>query len=351
MKILSFLLFLLLTFTSAEATIWRVNNTLSVPDQVDFNELIDAVASSEVAGGDTIYVEGSATPYLGGIDVFKPLVIIGPSYFKSQPNLQPVACDNLPATVLGDPGITFYSGGSGSMVTGMTLTSTAGSNSGAIHLVESSNITITRNYLRGIYFSPGTFSNSNETNTITIHRNIICDEIYFASYNTVNGLSITNNLINSSIDQNPSTSNGVIQQNLVIFNNNITGSVEVEGANIQYNYIGGTIWEYQDNSVVSLNLFQNSNSNNLAIVASDSTNEINGFVYQEFPNCGNDNWQLQPQYLTTTHGAYNGLDPYYDLDDPISPANLPAIPVIYECDVPPVGDQTITISVSVRGNN
>ena len=349
MKILSFLLFFLLAFTSAEATIWRVNNTLSVPEQVDFNELLDAVNSNSVAGGDTIYVEGSINPYEGGILLFKPLVIIGPGIFKSQENLQPVACDNLPAIIGGNPGITLYSGASGTVITGMSIINTFSSGDG-VYLIDAHNITLRRNHLESVEISPGMTTDYNTCSDIIIQKNVICGNIYFNANSSSSNISILNNLIVGDISYNGNAVSSILFSNVVAFNNMIDGTIKLKGANIQYNY-AEYIRDPDLNSVISNNYLQIVHSINQEVVDSDPSNVINQYQYADFISCENDNWELLPQYITTTHGAYNGSNPYYDTDDPISPANLPAIPVIYECDVPPVGDQTITISVSVRGNN
>lgn len=61
---------------SANATIWRVNNNTSV--DADFTTI--TAAYSAASAGDTLYVEGSGTPYSSNMVINKKIIIIGPGF-------------------------------------------------------------------------------------------------------------------------------------------------------------------------------------------------------------------------------------------------------------------------------
>ncbi|MFW6222493.1 MAG: hypothetical protein ACOC3T_02650 [Bacteroidota bacterium] len=100
---------------TASAKIWRVNSKPSI--DADFNSLQDAINSSSVNSGDTLYCENGS--YFGDVVLDKSLVIIGPGYFLSQNDSthaypSPAVINNL----------TFDSGSDNSTITGMKIIST-----------------------------------------------------------------------------------------------------------------------------------------------------------------------------------------------------------------------------------
>jgi hypothetical protein len=93
---------------------WRINNS-SV--NANFTQIHQAVASSSVVNGDTLYVEGSAFNY-EDVSITKRLVIIGPGYFlgendSTQANLNAAAVSSM----------NFYSNSKGSVLMGITVSS------------------------------------------------------------------------------------------------------------------------------------------------------------------------------------------------------------------------------------
>lgn len=97
---------------NTHATIWRVNNNGDTT--ADFEQLSEAVASQDVAAGDTIHLEGSPNRY-GTATMNKRLVIIGPGYFLSEnPDTQN---STLEAVV----SFSFQSGTSGTVLQGITI--------------------------------------------------------------------------------------------------------------------------------------------------------------------------------------------------------------------------------------
>ena len=328
---------------------WRVNNTLLAPTQVDFNELTDAVNNPSVASGDTIYVEGSALEYEGGVEIYKQLTIIGPGYLLQQDNIQPSSCNHLPATI-GSGGILLSVGSDGTYITGLTIY--LNPNSTSVEIEKTSNITITRNRLENIDFPWGASQDINLCHNIIFTRNLICGEIYFSGNFTINTLLVSNNLIENGIRVNPNANlaainNGTIKNNT--FRNGAT--IWVNGCEIAYNFVGNIDSDTENISIHHNVLNLNNNDNNI-IVANDPTNVIDPYDDDAF-GCNTDNWTMLPadQIPYPDHGAYVGCFPYYDMDDPVSIANVPAFPVIFECNISSCGDQTITIQLGVKTND
>ncbi len=335
---INFLIIILLLGISfnASATKWRVNKGLPL-SQVNFNELKIAVEDPNVLSGDTIYVEGNSSDYEGGITILKKLIIIGPGYFLNDEDLQPTLCSHLPAPIGGIPAITI----SGQAASGTVITGLSFSNfSNVIIVTNTSEIYITRNKIAGNIVFPST----NISSDIFITRNIIRGSISISPSLTINNLNITNNLILGDIAGSLSSSSEV---NLSTVRNNTfseSSEIQIEGSVISYNYVGSIECDPL-NIVVENNII--STSNNCYI-------NSNGNVFN--PYSGNfdflqDNWTFdESSDNTTTHGAYNGSDPYYN-NNPVSIANLPAWPVIYDCEIQSDGDSTLQVIFNVRSNN
>ena len=185
-KNLFFLMAIICTGHASFAKIWRVNNT-GVP--ADFTTAQAANDNASVVNGDTVHFESSATNY-GGLTLSKQLVIIGSGYFlgsvatNSNPDLQA----NTAASTVTTLWIT--SGGSGSVIMGMTATSTVniGYGGGGINNVllrrnrflfaptfyTSTNIQLIQCYMDG-----GTLGNSGNATNILLANNIINGYIGF----------------------------------------------------------------------------------------------------------------------------------------------------------------------------
>jgi hypothetical protein len=65
---------------AVSATIWRVNNNPGVIDGVNTFSALDAAVSA-AAADDTIFIEGSVTPYSAVVTVDKTLYILGPGFY------------------------------------------------------------------------------------------------------------------------------------------------------------------------------------------------------------------------------------------------------------------------------
>lgn len=325
--------------TSVFADKIRVNNTLVAPNQVDFNEIQEAVDAANI--GDTIYVEGSGIPYQGGIEINKKLTIIGPGYLLNQPHTLPSLCKQLSATIGENQGITLYAGASGSYITGLSFVSNAGTPV-SILIDDASQISIVSNRLERIRVASGTSNQPSNISGIEIIRNLIRDDIDFGSYLSVGNLIIRNNLIGDDIE--PCCSSGT--------------STYLSGS-ILYNTIKGTLWAngceigYNLTNYISVDPAQNGNiyNNRLgfpnATITNYPTNVYNSFVYNNW-DFDTDDWALDEIDDTDTeHGAHNGFDPINPQPPAISLANLPLWPAIYECDVQPCGDDFLQVLFKV----
>ncbi len=336
--------FITIFSTSAFAKKWRVNNGLTAPTQVDFNELKEAVENFDVKSGDTIYVEGSAQPYQGEIEIFKKLIILGPGYFLDEANDPPTLCNQLHAIIGGKPGITLKEGSDGSYITGLYF-DTNFSSPISISIEETSDITITRNRMEELSFPTGPSPNIFTSTNIKITRNLICEDILLGCYHTINILIVKNNLIGNDIRSLCSNTSTLNILNGTVINNTFKANSElwIKGCEIAYNYVG-CIDDEPDNMSIHDNILDDSNCQGLG-----SSNVFNPYNDDTF-SCESDDWTLLPPDQTATHGAFNGMgtDPYPSPPHP----NLSSWPFISECPiVQSCGDTTIQVQFKVRVNN
>src|SRR5438067_8623830 len=146
MKKLLFISTCLLMASISHGKIWRVNNTGAPADFTTAQAAHDGAAA-----GDTLHFEASAASY-GSLSVTKKIIIIGNGYYlgtlisNANPDLQARPVPSTLSTV------SFIVGSNGSVMEGMTVSSTVTVISGA------ANILIRRNNLIGS-ISLGTCSN------------------------------------------------------------------------------------------------------------------------------------------------------------------------------------------------
>lgn len=309
----------------------------------------EAVESSNVVSGDTIYVEASGTPYEGGIEIFKRLTIIGPGYLKSGPQIIVKPDRQLTATINATSslvGIALFEGSDGTTVTGLTIGIDPFDDS--IRLRNTSNITIERNHLGKVEFI-SVSSATNFCSDIVFTKNLICDAILFRGGTSTSGVVISNNLIRGNVGFFSGESNRFVSDGLIEFNTLRNSSIIwINGCKIENNYVG-TIESSTDNLDIQNNILDSDNSDNQEVVAAYSSNVIDSYDDSAF-SCANTNWTLPSFDQTPDHGAYNGLCPFYS-DDPFSFANGPRIPFLYDSEVQSCGDSTIQVILRVRSNN
>ncbi|WP_153798154.1 hypothetical protein [Foetidibacter luteolus] len=140
---------LLCMLVTANATVWRVNNTSNYNGTSLFGENLGGTASypvfqqinqaigwASVSAGDTLHVEGSSIVYAAA-NITKKLILIGPGYFLTEnPNTSNNVLDAKLATVV------FTSTSGGSQLIGFNVV--YNSNTGNRIYIQASNILIKR---------------------------------------------------------------------------------------------------------------------------------------------------------------------------------------------------------------
>jgi hypothetical protein len=124
---------------TSQAAKWRVNNNPAI--DADFLDI--QTAHDNANAGDTLYIEGSGTPYGGPFAFYKKLVLIGPGYFLNENDSTQ---HNKAVASVG--GLYLYSGSDGSVVSGLYLDAPWGNY--AFHTNSVSNIIIKNCYLNTI---------------------------------------------------------------------------------------------------------------------------------------------------------------------------------------------------------
>ena len=343
------------TTFSAEAKIWRVNNTPAV--NADFTTFNAAVTSASVIAGDTLYMEPSATVYTSGsFTMTKRLVVIGPGYFL----------DPTDATFPFNPGlqvatkdahISFFRlgpGSDGSKFLGVSLDAT-------VYMSGASNVQFEK-----CYFGYGTLYFENGTND-----NISVRKCYFhAASSIASTTGVTNpvRVITNLIVENNIFNGGYVNLDQV------TGSGNVFRNNSFYN-AGNT--QYFSNTYVANNIFGTGGAQNSFINCTVKNNLFQ--VNQTLPPTATNNQvsvNMANVYIGGTTGSLDsrvvlkagspaigaGLTigavtspdcGAYGATDPYKLSGIPNIPSIYSLTVPisiPSGSTTMNVTFSTRNN-
>lgn len=329
---------------NTSAKIWRVNNT-GVP--ADFTSPQTANNSASVLNGDTLHIEASGASY-GSLTLNKQLIIIGNGYLlgtlgsNANPDLQANPAGSSFVTVL------FNTGSNGSVLEGVTLTSTLTVTNGA------SNIIIRRNRLANVTL--GLCSN------IQVIQNYI-DNTTNASINgdgnPATNLQINNNVIANAINMG-ATSNGD-------FRNNIISSASSFGVS---NLTGFTVWNnicVNNHTVNMTSCDSRSNIGNAGQFGTLNGNQSSVTMSTVFEDVANTNvnfsedsrWQLKTG-SPAIGAAWNGTSTSGDCGTFGSSATGTAyvlsgianIPSIYKLAAPATTtSNTLNITISTRTNN
>jgi hypothetical protein len=340
-KISTLLVAAVLTIASAQAKIWRVNNTPGIP--ADFTLASNAVKGA--SAGDTIQFEPSIIPY-GSITLSKKLVLVGTGYFvnDSVPSYQ--FSPNCPSLNF----ITVTSGGSGSVI----MVKNRG-----ISLYGDSNIIIQRCYIdsfgvqvygcmnctiRGciigypntnLTLRIGDFASPANGSTGIMCTNNILSLVVVDQYSSA---TITNNVIYAIADDdygniyNTTLINNIIVSNMINFH---------DCPSVSYNLFSVTSFNTLDNSPAS--------NNQLGVIMSQTllnggTLGNNGYINET----GFQKVSGGPADGTgqggTDIGAFGGLFPY-------KMAMQPPVPAIYQLSVPSQAGNSITITIGTNSNN
>ncbi len=317
----------ILCATVSNAAVWRVSNVSGA--NADFTGITEALNSTMVQSGDTLYIEPSPVSY-GNNSVTKMLTIIGNGYFLTQ---NPETQSNTNNSTLSS--VSFNNGSAGSSISGCVT--------GNIN-INTSNITIERNKISSV----GIAANISD---IAIMRNYIENSTYSSIINiggNVNNVLVSGNFIvntyglsaNRAISM--STTSSAIIENNVIYN-----GVTIHNSNFYNNILrNGTFTPVNStytNNVGNDNQFGTANGNQ-QYVDMDGVFEGSGST--------DGKWQLKvgsPAIGAGTGGQDCGMfaGPYaYIL------SGIPAIPSIYEyLQIYNGPAQEIEVTFSVKSHN
>ena len=317
----------ILCATVSNAAVWRVSNVSGA--NADFTGITEALNSTMVQSGDTLYIEPSPVSY-GSISVTKMLTIIGNGYFVTE---NPETQSNTNNSTLGS--VSFNNGSAGSSISGCVTTSIN---------ISTSNITIERNRI----YSMSITANISD---IVIMRNYIENSTYSSIINiggNVNNVLVSGNFIvntyglsaNRAISM--STTSSAIIENNVIYN-----GVTIHNSNFYNNILrNGTFTPVNStytNNVGNDNQFGTANGNQQYV-------DMGGVF--EGSGSTDGKWQLKvgsPAIGAGTGGQDCGMfaGPYaYIL------SGIPAIPSIYEyLQIYNGPAQEIEVTFSVKSHN
>ena len=313
----SLIIVIIFITTTANATVWRVNNN---DNTADFYDIKAAHDNNQVLAGDTLLVEGSHTNY-SGFTCTKKITIIGPGYFLAQ-NYQ--GADVLSATI---GQIIMDTGSEESSLIGLTFNSSTrvkvntiniercylGAYS-YIYLYAVENIRIINCYLTRVddYYSGTGFSSIYLNNNIITGRMEIAEDCHF--------LSVKNNIFLGTS----------YKFNAYHFRNNIV--IENDAAmNINSAYI--------ENNIGTNNVFGEVNGNK-------NVSDINAlFVGGESPDA---KYELATGSEAVGAG-HEGVDcGVFSGDDTYVISGLPPLPIITELDVDDAASVETGLSVKIK---
>lgn len=330
-----FILFVLASYSKT----WQVSNINST---ADFDNLV--LANSQALAGDTIYVEGSGTPY-DGVTITKKLTLIGPGYFLTE-NYE-THFNKKPALI--KTNVVFEVGSSGSKLMGFDL-----KNHGADILIKESNIKILRNRLDWVIFNhreDATYNNIYISQNY-IHGDIDENGVYNSNPLVINNLIISNNFIND-ITLSPQNTNltlsALIENNVInypieCFNSIIRNNIFTEYVNtsqsayifekIRYNDVYNNVFTY--NAPTDLTRFHTGTNNKWLI------NKSTLFVGLT-SNSTDGQWQLR-ENSPGSEGGSDGTDcGMFGGATPYQLSGLPPFPVVYEIIGPDLETGKVTV--------
>lgn len=343
-KNIVFLISSFLLLNTVSAKIWRINNS-GVP--ADFTSPQTANNSGSVLAGDTLHIEPSGASY-GTLTLNKQLIIIGNGYLlgtlgsNANPDLQANPATSLFTTVL------FNTGSNGSVLEGVTLSSTLTVTNGA------SNIIIRRNRLNNI-----TLGSCSNVQVVQNYIDMSTTASINGDGNPATNLQINNNVIANVISQG-STSNGD-------FMNNIMASVSSFSVNNLTNF---RVWNNVLVNSSTVNLTSCDSRSNISVGGQFGTlngNQSSITMSTVFEDVANTNpgfsedsrWQLKtgsPAIGTGWNGVSTGGDCGVFGSAATGTAyvlsGISNVPSIYKLAAPTtVTTNTLNITISTKTNN
>jgi len=326
---------------SAEAALWRVNNTTGV--NANFTTVSAAVTAA--SAGDTIYVEPSSTNY-GAITLNKKLTIIGNGYFVAGYSMNAGLQKTMMSSQLSY--ITLNPGSEYSTIMGIEFTSDV--------YIYTSNINVKRCYIGG-YVRLNNYQSGNYVNitNIDIRQNVLYSGLLTYQFSTNSGaVGITNVNVQNNIFSGYTYSQCSLPTGISgFFMNNIINvpyyGFDVYGFQINNNILLGGSFNVNNNvyfnNIATGTQFGNANGNQqnittTALFANYGTGASDTSFVLKNPGPGIGNG-----FSGVDIGPYGGPDPYRK-------SGIPPVPTIYELTAPSTTTtSTLPVTISTRSND
>ena len=321
--------FTALAVLNSSAKIWRVNNA-GIP--ADFTTIQAAHDDATVLAGDTLHIEPSWISY-GALVSTKKLIILGPGYFLDLNTNQ--QANPAIATI---ESFTLNTGSSGTVISGLTITSTNNISTGNITISRnhiSSNIYLSRDYSYSDIIISGNYNinsvnHSGSSNATLITNVLIYNNLLgFVSLSVQYSGVIANNIFTS---YNSSTYNFTIKNNICTTSSNysvFTGNFNTISNNICATSLG----------------LPEGNGNQISVSMTTVFVGATG-------NSTDGQWQLangSPALGAGLNGEDCGM---YGGSTPYHLSGLPEIPSVYFLSAPSTSNgDTLPVTISVKTNN
>ncbi|MFN8250672.1 MAG: hypothetical protein U0V75_02225 [Ferruginibacter sp.] len=334
---------------TAQAKIWRVNNTAGIT--ADFTTLSGAVSSASVLSGDTIHVEPSATQY-SFPTVNKQLTIIGNGYLLTGTGSNAGLQENTLTSIVG--GFRFSSGSAGTKIIGIRINGGSDFSSGYSGAV---NITFEKCMIE--VFSPLAYITSSTYSGITFRKCFFTNQLGFGNESNavLNNITYENNIFSAGASFTPGSGTNFI------FRNNIVHS---STATLSNAYVANNVFTSS-----SVSTFTGCNVKNNVFVANQTgvtsgplsvngNNLINQTLTSIIVNSGSNDGKFQLAAGSPAIGGgvdISGTKPdcgAFGGNDPYKLSGIPGIPTIYALTVPasvPLGTPAMSVTISTRNNN
>jgi hypothetical protein len=344
------LLLALAFLTTAQAKIWRVNNTPGV--NADFNTISNAVSSASVVNGDTIHIEPSVTDY-SFITLNKSLIFIGVGYFLDPANGSTPGNGGLQVSTIGArlQGLNCTTGSQGSQFIGLTFV-------GSVQYTANGNVNLT---FRNCLFASGSSLTGGAGNYsgLTLRKCYFQGSVLSQSSGSMADLVCENNIFaGNSINMPVLTGNNNIVRN---------NSFYTSGGTMAFSncYVANNIFDYGNvstftNCTVKNNLFQltagsqpvppTATGNQFGVNMSTvyvGTGTTDGRMLLRASSAAIGAGVSVGSVTTPDCGAFGGPDPY-------RLSGIPNVPSIYSLTAPisiPAGTNSMNVTISTRNNN
>jgi hypothetical protein len=335
-------IFLMLSFFSAGATSWRLNNNPAV--DADFSTF--QAAHDAAAAGDTIYVEGNGNEaHYGNITISKKLIIIGPGYFLNENDS--TYANPIFARVLS---IYIQPTAAGTEIYGLYIY-TADANTNHLR-IRASNVVIARNsfylnYLNNILIDAN-------VENVSITQNYAYQILTSSNSIVANNILISNNFISNIIDLN-NLSSAIISNNVIraylthVFYSQIKNNIFYQAHTMDVLCVGNT------GNFVAYNLLAGGLVSGGTYGPGNVGNVDMSTVFVGYPTQGSYStdglWQLKADGPAIGAGE-GGIDcGMFGGPLPYVLSGLPAIPRIYEAIVPSAGSTTSGLPVIIKAKS